>query len=552
MVKQKTKYGSKTMTQICTGCHNKMPKDSVHKTCKKCRERAAKVRANKKLTTKKCAAIKQGNIKCTNKVSPKCGNEFCMKHKNQWIQKNDKKGVRRCNSRTQCNPGSKEKAILPDGYKFMKCENCLERERKKDKERRDAVKKINNENHKYCYVCRAEIPPDQVVKTKKGDISVKCHECLEKSRKQEEKRDRSDRDYKSYESRPEVKQKRKEWREENPDKTYDYYTSHRGKKLKEDPIAYRKRNAKNQRKHRKKNPHKFREATDRFRTLPDSKITCYKKRADEHGYDFDLTNEEFRELVESDCYYCGCKRGKILNGIDRLDNSIGYTKENTVPACKMCNNMKNTLNESTFILMCMHIATVNKIFKTILAWHVFNNHQSCSYNTYKKRANQKNIEFDLEKEHFEFIKQQDCYICGKKYTDNHCNGIDRFNNNIGYIIDNCKSCCADCNYLKKDYKHDDILFRTGFIAHQHKHRVNELLESWVPSSFREKNVNKLSKEECNKLRAMKREARFKKTLESKTPVAIEKRKREIREEKMKNKVIKGIDNDMEVLKEFDK
>lgn len=42
------------------------------------------------------------------------------------------------------------------------------------------------------------------------------------------------------------------------------------------------------------------------------------------------------------CYYCKMKDKKYLNGIDRLNNSIGYMRNNTVPCCDICNNLKNT------------------------------------------------------------------------------------------------------------------------------------------------------------------------------------------------------------------
>ena len=34
------------------------------------------------------------------------------------------------------------------------------------------------------------------------------------------------------------------------------------------------------------------------------------------------------------------------NGVDRVDNSLGYIKENCVACCKICNNAKSTLSIS--------------------------------------------------------------------------------------------------------------------------------------------------------------------------------------------------------------
>lgn len=80
--------------------------------------------------------------------------------------------------------------------------------------------------------------------------------------------------------------------------------------------------------------------------------------------DFDV----FKGLSQSKCYYCGLEYSKIIeyrlneskknkrlsdkilkiNGIDRKDNNIGYTKENSVACCKYCNFAKHTMNEHEF------------------------------------------------------------------------------------------------------------------------------------------------------------------------------------------------------------
>ncbi len=48
-----------------------------------------------------------------------------------------------------------------------------------------------------------------------------------------------------------------------------------------------------------------------------------------------------------------------------------------------------------------------------------------------------------------------------KYDKNnkliHRNGIDRFDNTIGYIKDNCRSCCSLCNYLKRDSSYEKFI-----------------------------------------------------------------------------------------------
>jgi len=88
----------------------------------------------------------------------------------------------------------------------------------------------------------------------------------------------------------------------------------------------------------------------------------YKKRAKLKNMDFDLTDEQIRILFTDKCYYCEAEpkqisrvnaieqRGLFLyNGIDRVDNTKGYTLENSVSCCKYCNTAKHDLTVEQFI-----------------------------------------------------------------------------------------------------------------------------------------------------------------------------------------------------------
>jgi hypothetical protein len=82
----------------------------------------------------------------------------------------------------------------------------------------------------------------------------------------------------------------------------------------------------------------------------------YKLNATKRNLSFDLTKEDFLNITQQDCFYCGIKPFHkktaknaygyfVYNGVDRLDNSIGYTKENCVPCCKPCNASKNSITK---------------------------------------------------------------------------------------------------------------------------------------------------------------------------------------------------------------
>lgn len=88
----------------------------------------------------------------------------------------------------------------------------------------------------------------------------------------------------------------------------------------------------------------------------------YKNGSKGRKLSFELTKQEFKELTSNNCTYCGVepkqKTGRkkytqthgeyIYNGIDRIDNSLGYIKENCVPCCKICNYAKHKLTQLEF------------------------------------------------------------------------------------------------------------------------------------------------------------------------------------------------------------
>lgn len=77
--------------------------------------------------------------------------------------------------------------------------------------------------------------------------------------------------------------------------------------------------------------------------------TSYKlKCASRRGLEFSLTDVEFSSLVHSECSYCG-KLPNPRNGIDRVENTKGYTLENCVSCCFICNRAKNDMSREEFI-----------------------------------------------------------------------------------------------------------------------------------------------------------------------------------------------------------
>ena len=90
-------------------------------------------------------------------------------------------------------------------------------------------------------------------------------------------------------------------------------------------------------------------------------LAMYKRNAANRGYEFLLTTEQFRELTKLPCVYCGsppankylhtkkCRSPYVCNGVDRLDNKLGYTVENSAPCCRRCNYLKQDHSYSDFV-----------------------------------------------------------------------------------------------------------------------------------------------------------------------------------------------------------
>ena len=67
---------------------------------------------------------------------------------------------------------------------------------------------------------------------------------------------------------------------------------------------------------------------------------------------------------------------------------------------------------------------------------------------------QRGLILELSFEEWLKVINQPCHYCGNK---NYSRGLDRVNNNLGYLKDNIVSCCEQCNYMKSNYSVDDFI-----------------------------------------------------------------------------------------------
>jgi hypothetical protein len=96
----------------------------------------------------------------------------------------------------------------------------------------------------------------------------------------------------------------------------------------------------------------------------------YVGSAKRRNIKFELSLEDFIDLIYKKCHYCNSEPNQrqyvgeddivIYNGVDRVDNKIGYNKENCVPCCNYCNQMKSIFPIDVFLLHINKIYNHNK------------------------------------------------------------------------------------------------------------------------------------------------------------------------------------------------
>lgn len=92
--------------------------------------------------------------------------------------------------------------------------------------------------------------------------------------------------------------------------------------------------------------------------------SSYRNRSKIKNRYFNLSKDEFSVLTKGKCYYYNKEPAQIkkkqskltfighdyiYNGIDRVDSSLGYSLDNCVPCCGVCNKMKLSMSHDEFI-----------------------------------------------------------------------------------------------------------------------------------------------------------------------------------------------------------
>lgn len=336
----------------------------------------------------------------------------------------------------------------------------------------------------------------KIAKLKKeiGNLEQVCHRCIKIKIKQDFLENN-----KFYKICNICRKKKLEKLHENYDKYSVGWKLYRQKQINQLGVEeYLKRNSEQQLRYRKNNPETQKKINYNKLFNTKTKYSYYKRTAQQKGINFKLEFDDCEKYFKSNCYYCGAKP-ITLNGIDRKKNNEVYELSNCVACCKECNYMKNSLDDNIFILKAQHITTyLNYALHERLIPEIFNNYKGCDYSNYKNRASKKNIKFELSEIEFKDICNKCCIYCGKKNTEIHHNGIDRVDQNEGYIMNNCVCSCGDCNYMKKNYNKITFINKMFYI---YLHNIEKIILkqigyiSGIGTSILKNTFIKMTKEE---------------------------------------------------------
>lgn len=76
----------------------------------------------------------------------------------------------------------------------------------------------------------------------------------------------------------------------------------------------------------------------------------------------------------------------------------------------------------------------------------------------------KGLCFDLQRADFEQLCAGDCHYCGRGATHIHRNGVDCVDDDKGYAINNCVTCCGQCNQSKREMPAHEFIAKAIAVA----------------------------------------------------------------------------------------
>lgn len=366
---------------------------------------------------------------------------------------------------TQCSTCKRE---LPCDSKFKRCEPCREKERMHDARTR-ANKQARYEalenKANTCDACFAEKPDEDfaAVNHNQPFRSKRCSACRAKQNKYLKTCDQDNRRAKAriVDRQPKRREQHNTWVQANREKVAIAWMSYRTRKREQDIDSYRAENRERLRIYREQNPDRFRQYQQNNLNNMTRTFARYKWEAMNRGLNFDIDEATGIRLLQTTCTYCTQSNpSRNHGGLDRVNNDRGYSIDNVVPCCKICNRMKNCQDVNTFFNCTEHILVFNEYIEGSLYPESFadSTRSLDIFSVYQQSAAQRVLEFKLTRDNVIDLCSSDCYLCGKQTTHKgHINGIDRIDNDVGYILSNAAPCCRTCNFKKFDLSNEVFL-----------------------------------------------------------------------------------------------
>ena len=161
---------------------------------------------------------------------------------------------------------------------------------------------------------------------------------------------------------------------------------------------------------------KLYECPELFKNRCSATYDYYLGRANKKNLEFLLTQNQFNILICFDCYMCGKETNENhINGIDRIDNTKGYTLDNCLACCGTCNYIKNKFDFCNLIEKC-YVTTMRRHKSEDILSEIQENKKTVLENA------QKYVNYQLE------------ITVGELNKLNELCGSNEFNNNVS--VDN--------------------------------------------------------------------------------------------------------------------
>jgi len=183
--------------------------------------------------------------------------------------------------------------------------------------------------------CKKELPIKYFIKLN-NSICKHCLLCRELGKYKDSKKTRKD--------------SKQNWKNENREKVSLYTLNYRQRKINKNGEEYWKKNAENAKKWRENNPEKANKNYQKKLNNIKINYNTYVSTSNKKNIKFDIDFDSYCNIVNSECFYCKSIGEKGFNGIDKKIYNDGYTINNCVSCCKICNYIKGTLSPDVFYI----------------------------------------------------------------------------------------------------------------------------------------------------------------------------------------------------------